>query len=85
MTLNLGGNSGRRAAAVVVSAFLALGAFAPTASADWRDHHDHHDWHRHGWGWTGGYYPPPPVVYGNPYPPPPVVYGPGIGINIGIR
>jgi uncharacterized membrane protein len=42
-------------------------------------------------GYSGGYYSPPPVVYGSPYDyPPPVVYGPTLGIaipgiNIGIR
>ncbi len=49
-----------------------------------RWHEDHgRDWHRYGYG--GGYYAPPPVVYSQPYyAPPPVVYGPGIGLNIHI-
>ncbi len=48
------------------------------------DHRHYRDWHRH-WGYGGGYYPPPPVVYSPPYyAPPPVVYGPGLGVNIRI-
>jgi len=85
--------SAKLAAGVVISALLALGTFAPSASAEWRgDHREHHSW-------NGGYYRAPPVVYGSAYGPsyygapyyaPPVVYGPGIGINlpgvnIGIR
>ncbi len=57
---------------------------------DDRDHRDggwHREpdrWHRH-WGYDGGYYAPPPVVYSRPYyPPPPVVYTPGFGLNIHI-
>jgi hypothetical protein len=77
---------------LALSALLALGSFATSASADERDHRDRG--HEHGYhhpGWTGGYYAPPPVIYGEPgYYPPPVVYGPGVGIslpgvNIGIR
>jgi hypothetical protein len=33
--------------------------------------------------WNGGYYAPPPVVYGpRGYYPPPVVYGPGVGLAL---
>ncbi len=54
---------------------------------------DHRGWdnrnydHRGDGRWSGGYYSPPPVVYGSPYyPPPPVVYDPGIGIYLpGLR
>jgi hypothetical protein len=73
------------AAAVILTATLALTALPGSASAD--DHHDrggHRDWH-HGGGWGGGYYRAPPVVYGSPYYAPPVVYGPGLGINLNIR
>jgi hypothetical protein len=88
--------SAKLAAGLVISAILALGTFAGSASAQWRGGNRggyHH--------WNGGYYPAPPVVYGSRYGssyygydddpyqyPPPVVYGPGIGINlpgIGIR
>jgi hypothetical protein len=76
------------AASIALSALVALTVSASPAFADQRrdgQHDDHRggDRHRddHGrWG-RGGYYPPPPVVYGTPYyAPPPVVYGPGIGI-----
>jgi hypothetical protein len=79
-------------AGLVITAMLAVGAFAASASAEDRDYH--HGYHH-------GYYRAPPVVYGSPYRssyygapyryyPPPVVYGSGIGIslpgiNIGIR
>jgi hypothetical protein len=50
---------------------------------------DHRGWdnrnydHRGDGRWSGGYYSPPPVVYGRPYyAPPPVVYDPGIGIYL---
>jgi hypothetical protein len=77
----------RLAAGIAVTASLALGASAGTASAHW----DHPDARYHGWhhGWSGGYWGAPPVVYGSPYS-----YGyyppPGVGINlpgvaIGIR
>ncbi len=85
--------SAKFAVALAISAVLALGTFAGSASAQGR---------RHFHQWNGGYYPAPPVVYGSTYgnryygpsygdpyyAPPPVVYGPGIGINlpgIGIR
>ena len=90
--------SAKLAAGVAVSAFLVLGAFVASASA--QPHRDDHrrggdrGWNQngggHGWG-GGGYYAAPPVVYGGPaYYPPPVVYGPGIsivvpGVVIGIQ
>ncbi|MGA3000283.1 MAG: hypothetical protein ABSE20_01020 [Acetobacteraceae bacterium] len=41
---------------------------------------------RRGGGRGGGYYAPPPVVYGTPYyAAPPVVYGLPFGLNINIR
>ena len=95
MTWSIDTNSKRRlsarlAAGIAISAILALGTFAGSASA-------REDYHHH--GYNGGYYRAPPVVYGSPYGgayygspyyAPPVVYGPGIGINlpgvnIGIR
>ncbi|HEV2334098.1 MAG TPA: hypothetical protein VGS13_01245 [Stellaceae bacterium] len=88
--------SARLAAGIAISAILAVGTFAGTASARDRD-----DGGRRGWGggWSGGYYAAPPVVYGStygygyygsPYYAPPVVYGPAVGIslpgiNVGIR
>ena len=82
--------SARLAAGIAISAILALGSFAGSATAREYDHHH---------GYHGGYYHAPPVVYGSPYGgayygspyyAPPLVYGPGIGIglpgiNIGIR
>jgi hypothetical protein len=70
-----------------IAAVAVSGLTAGPANARW----DHPDWHHNGWhhGWSGGYYPAPPVVYGDPY-----AYGyyppPGVGINlpgvhIGIR
>jgi hypothetical protein len=86
--------SAKLAAGLVISAILALGIFAGSASAQWGGGRRYHHW-------NGGYYPAPPVVYGSQYGssyygydndpyqyPPPVVYGPGIGINlpgVGIR
>ncbi len=77
------------AAALAISAFLALGTFVASASAEDQHRNDHHGGdHRgdrgrdHG-NWNGGYYSAPPVVYGGPYyAPPPVVYGPAIGISL---
>jgi len=74
-------------AGVIVTATLALGAFAGTADAQQR--WEHRDRGRHH-GWNGGYYRAPPVVYGSPYyqpyyAPPPVVYGPGFGLNFNFR
>jgi hypothetical protein len=90
MMLIIGSQPQRRSAGSValrlaVAALLLAGTFAASANAD--DRHrddrgraDHRDWHGH-----GGYYAPPPVVYGGPvYAPPPVVYGPGVGISIQI-
>jgi len=83
--------SARRAIGLAVSAFLLLGAFAGAASAkdhrdgDRRGEHrgDDHRGARGYYGYSGGYYSAPPVVYGSPYGyPPPVVYGPSIGINL---
>jgi hypothetical protein len=101
MTCNINTTSKRRlsrklVAGVVVSAVLALGAYAAPANADWHGHHSRGESR----SWNGGYYRAPPVVYGSPYggsyygyspsyyPEP--VYGPGFGIslpglNIGIR
>jgi hypothetical protein len=98
MTCMISTNSKRRmsaklAAGLVITAALALGAFAAPANADWNGHRGHYN------NWNGGYYRAPPVVYGSPYRSsyygtpyysPPLVYGPGVGvslpgINIGIR
>jgi len=77
----------RLVAGIAVSAFVAIGMNVGTAQARW-DHPDH-DWHRSHYGWSGGYWGAPPVIYGSPY-----AYGyyppPGVGINlpgvsIGIR
>jgi hypothetical protein len=71
-------------AAIAATAIVAFGMMAGTAQARWD-----HDYHGYNYGWTGGYYGAPPVVYGDPY-----AYGyyppPGVGINlpgvsIGIR
>jgi hypothetical protein len=95
MTSIMGAKS-KLAASLAIASVLLLGAFAVPASADER-HGDRGDRGRHddrghrGGGWGGGYYAPPPVVYGGPgYYPPPVVYGPGVGIvlpgvSIGIQ
>ena len=70
------------------AALLVFATFAPSALADGR--HDRIGVGV-GFGYYGGYYGAPPVVYGSPYYyPPPVIYGPGVGINlpgvaIGIR
>jgi hypothetical protein len=91
----------RRALLLGIAVASAIDLTAGTALAqrhrgDWRRHDDHRDRHRehrehrNWWGWTGGYYTPPPVVYGyyDPYyypayNPPPVVYGgPGVGVNL---
>lgn len=89
MALNIETKSKRawpKALAAAVTASIVFGIVTAASAAPDRDRRwDHHDrdWHRH--GWTGGYYAPPPVVYGQPYyAPPPVVYGPGIGLNIHI-
>jgi len=85
------------AAGLAIASVLLLGTFVlPAGAAEHRDDRrgDEHrgDRGHHGaWGGGGGYYPAPPIVYGNPgYYPPPVVYGPAVGIalpgvNIGIQ
>lgn len=84
--------SAKLAAGLVISAMLALGTFAGSASAEERRgeqrRSEHREYHHYS---NRGYYRAPPVVYGSqygnsyygaPYYPPPVVYGPGIGINL---
>jgi hypothetical protein len=67
----------RLATAAAFSAATVLSLTTGTANARWGD--DRHDWN---YGWTGGYWVAPPVVYGSPYGygyyPPPV----GVGINL---
>jgi hypothetical protein len=93
MTWIIDTNSKRRlsaklAAGIAISAMLALGTFAGSASAGETGGQD-----RGYYNWNGGYYNAPPVVYGSPYGssyygyspyynPPPVVYGPGVGISL---
>ena len=75
--------SAKLAAGIALSAFLALGTFVASASAQpHRD--DRRGWdHRDDRGRGGGYYPAPPVVYGGPvYSAPPVVDGPAVGIYL---
>jgi hypothetical protein len=80
------------AAGSAFAAFLVLGSFVASASAqahrDDRHGGDHRD-NRQGWHGNGGYYAAPPVVYGSPYyaPPPqyyspPVVYSPGVAVVV---
>jgi hypothetical protein len=79
-----------RAALFGFSTLLAVGTIAAPAFAEPHGGGHHgggrgggHRVYRGGRGYAGGWYAPPPVVYGAPYyPPPPVVYGPGISINI---
>lgn len=80
-------------------AILALGAYADRVSAQGRGNDSRHEHYRgnrdYHHGRTGGYYRPPPIVYGSPYGPsyygapryypPPVVYGPPFGFSIQIR
>ncbi len=79
--------SAHRLVLFALSALFACGAGALSAHADNRPRGDfrgggHPVFHGRP-GYAGGYYPPPPVVYGAPYyPPPPVVYAPGVGINL---
>ena len=81
---------------LTIASILLVGAFVVSAGAEERrdeyrgaDRRDDRG-HERSWG-SGGYYPAPPVVYGQPnYYPPPVVYGPAVGIyvpglSIGIR
>jgi hypothetical protein len=85
----------RLAAGLAISAVLVLATFASaTAQPRGGEGHQygHGGGHDRGHGGGGGYYRPPPVVYGSPYgnsyygspypPPPPVVYLPGITIGI---
>jgi hypothetical protein len=82
--------SAKLATGVAISAFLVLGTFVASASAQpHRDDHrrgDDRGWNQNGsgHGWAGGgYYAAPPVVYGGPaYYPPPVIYSPGIAIVV---
>jgi len=76
---------------LAISALFVLGAsISPASAADHRRGNDHrasqrsdHRGDHRDYGWSGGYYPAPPVVYGSPYGyAPPVVYGPSIGINL---
>jgi hypothetical protein len=70
----------RLAAGIAVGVVIALGVTAGPAQARWG--RPEHNWHGYHHGWSGGYYPAPPVVYGDPYS-----YGyyppPGVGINVG--
>jgi hypothetical protein len=70
-----------------ISAILALGIFAGSADAQYRQRYNGHYY-------NGGYYRAPPVVYGSPYRggyygsyynAPPVIYLNLGGIGIGIR
>src|SRR5271166_5548465 len=79
--------SAKLAAGLVISAMLALGTFAGSASAQER-RGEHRVYHHY---YNGGYYRAPPVVYGSPYGSsyygtpyhyPPVVYGPSIGLSL---
>jgi hypothetical protein len=78
----------KRASALAFAAVLALGTLSVAAHAD--DRRDDHRGGRpaprpvdHRRPDRGGYYAPPPVVYGGPvYAPPPVVYSPGVSINL---
>jgi hypothetical protein len=85
---------GWRRGLAALAAICVLAGAGPALADHHHDDHGHHgghghgDWHHHWhrpWGYDGGYYAPPPVVYGRPYyAPPPVVYSPGIGLNIHI-
>lgn len=79
------------AAGVILAATFAVVAVPGSAVA--ADHRgggghrgggDHRGGGRRDGGWGGGYYAPPPVVYGTPYyAAPPVIFGlPGLNINI---
>ena len=92
--------------ALLMGAVIAIGITSGTGAVSAREWHGdrrgHHEYRYHGphreWrghrGWAGGYYAPPPVVYGYPYDdpyyypdyyPPPVVYGPGLSLNFRIH
>ncbi len=69
-------------AAVILGVGILAAAVPAEARHGWHGGRGYHDWHRH-WGYGGGYYAPPPVVYNRPYyAPPPVVYSPGLSIHI---
>jgi hypothetical protein len=85
--------SAKLAAGLAIAAFLVLGTFATSASAEDRQrdggHRDNHSVadargeRGYDGNYGGGYYRPPAVVYGAPYDyPPPVVYGPSLGISL---
>ncbi len=86
------------AVGLMLAVLLTLGTLPGVACAQGRgnDNYDRH--HNH--NWNGGYYRPPPIVYGSPYHqryygspyyeppryyPPPVVYGPGLNFNFQVR
>ena len=79
-------------AGVILTAALAFGTFAGSASADERGW-EHREYRHH--NWNSGYYRAPPVVYQQqpyyyqqqPYYnyTPPLVYGPGVGLNFNFR
>src|SRR5271166_4118588 len=84
--------SAKLAVWLVISAMLALGTFAGSASTEERRGEErrgeHREYHHY---YNGGYYRAPPVVYGSPhgssyygspYHYPPVVYGPSIGLSL---
>ncbi len=88
--------SPKLAAGLILAALFSFGTLSGSASAQRRGH-DGHPKHHH---WNGGYYRPPPIIYGSPYGrtyygspyynppnyyPPPVVYGPGLNFNFQIR
>ncbi len=83
-------------------AVLAASGYAAPAEAQWRGndnrHYNNGNQYNRGrpHGWNGGYYRPPPVIYGSPYgssyygapryyAPPPVIYGPGLGFSLQFR
>ena len=81
----------KRGARVALASVCMFANFYGSAIAQHRGYDHRGDYHGRPYpppyrgrpGYPGGYYPPPPVVYGSPYyPPPPVVYNPGIGINL---
>jgi len=90
MTLVIDTRSKRRSpavltAGVLLTAALAFGTFAGSASAEERGW-EHREYRHH--HWNGGYYRAPPVIYEQQQPyyySPPVVYGPGVGLNFNFR
>ncbi len=81
--------STKRMAGVAISAFIILGTFVASASAQERyrggDRGGDHRGARVYAGRGGGYYRAPPVVYAPYYAPPPVVYGPTFGVVPGLN